>query len=61
MAVESQRLLKTDAYKPRLDDITRDLQTEISPVLEGMRESIKNYCPDIADVQIEAHFRLLAC
>ena len=56
IAQESQALLRTDVYKPRLDEITQEVQEGIGPVLDDMKQLIKGYCPDIEDVDITATF-----
>ena len=53
---ESQRLLTTEAYAPRLIDIATEIQSGIEPVLTLVKEMIRRYCPGIADVAITTSF-----
>ena len=53
---ESQRLLATEEYTPRLTEIASEIQDDIDPVLTLIKEMIKRYCPGINDVSINASF-----
>ena len=53
---ESQRLLATEAYAPRLNDIATEIQRDIDPVLSLIKEMIRRYCPSIADVAVATSF-----
>ena len=53
---ESQRLLATDAYAPRLNEIGTEIQSGIEPVLTLIKEMVRRYCPGIADVAVATSF-----
>ena len=53
---ESHRLLTTEAYSPRLNDMVTELQTDIEPVLSRIKEMIRTYCPGIASVEVDTNF-----
>ena len=53
---ESQRLLTTEEYTPRLDVIAAEIQQGIDPVLELIKTMIGRYCPGINDVVITTSF-----
>ena len=56
IARESQSLLATDAYAPRLNEIATEIQRDIDPVLTLIKEMITRYCPTIADVSVATSF-----
>ena len=56
VARESQRLLTTDAYTPRLHEIATEIQDGINPVLQLIKKMIGHYCPGISDVAITTRF-----
>ena len=53
---ESQRLLATEAYAPRLDEIAREIEEGTNRVLEIIKETIEAYCPGINDVDVATSF-----
>ncbi|MYA49858.1 MAG: AAA family ATPase [Chloroflexi bacterium] len=53
---EAQRLLTTEAYAPRLDEIAAEVQEGIDPVLDSIKAMIGRYCPGIDDVSITTSF-----
>ena len=53
---ESQRLLATEAYTPRLNKIAAEIQEGIEPVLTIIKTMIGRYCPGINDVAITTSF-----
>ena len=53
---ESQRLLATEAYTPRLNKIASEIQEDIEPVLAIVKTMIGRYCPGINDVAITTSF-----
>ena len=53
---ESQTLLSTEAYSPRLDQIASEIQAGVNPVLEILKTMIGRYCPGIDDVTISTSF-----
>ncbi len=53
---ESQRLLGTEAYSPRLGEIASEIQDSVDPVLGLIKAMIRRYCPGIADVAITTRF-----
>ena len=53
---QSQRVLSTDSFTPRLADIADEIQEVIEPVLEVVKETIKSYCPGVDEVDIDATF-----
>ncbi len=52
----SQRLLATEAYTPRLDNITAEIQKDIAPVLNAIEEMIARHCPGITEAAISTSF-----
>ena len=53
---ESQRLLATTAFTPRLNEIAAGIQEGIEPVLTVIKTMIGRYCPGIHDVAIATSF-----
>ena len=53
---ESQRLLATEAYAPRLGEIATEIRDSVDPVLDLIKTMIRRYCPGIADVAITTQF-----
>ena len=53
---ESQRLLATEAYTPRLGEIAAEIQDGIEPVLRVIKRMIGRYCLTISDVAITTSF-----
>ncbi len=53
---EAQRLLATEAYTPRLDEIAAEIQEGVAPVLGSIKTMIGRYCPGIDDVAINTSF-----
>lgn len=53
---EAQRLLATEAYAPRLDEIAAEIQEGIDPVLASIKTMIGRYCPGIDDVSVTTSF-----
>ena len=53
---ESQRLLATEAYTPRLNKIIAEIQEDIEPVLTIVKTMIGRYCPGINDIAITTSF-----
>ena len=53
---ESQRLLATEAYAPRLNEIATEIQRGVVPVLTLIKDMIRRYCPGIANVEVATSF-----
>ena len=53
---ESQKLLATEAYTPRLNEIAAEIREDIEPVLAIVKKMIGRYCPGINDVAITTSF-----
>ena len=53
---ESQRLLATEAYAPRLNEIATEIERDVDPVLTLIKDMIKRFCPGIADVEVATSF-----
>ena len=51
---EMRRLLQTDKYTRGLTAISERLNTDLEPALKDLRSKIKEYCPDLDDVSVDA-------
>jgi energy-coupling factor transporter ATP-binding protein EcfA2 len=53
---EARRLLATDAYAARLDEMNRTLEVELAARLRRLRDAMLAHCPDLGAVAVRASF-----
>lgn len=53
---EVRRILEEDLFAERLAEVQADLANEVGPGLDDLKTKIKDYCPDVDDVEVKASY-----
>ncbi len=56
IAREARRLLVEERYSGPLAKLGKELDKEIAPSLEYLKKKIREYCPDLDDIRVDATF-----